>query len=302
MKVLIAEDENISRRRLEKFLADLDYEVVSCKDGSEAWEIIQSEDAPHLLVLDWIMPGIHGTEICRRVRDLNKEPYTYILLLTSKDQSEDVVVGMEAGADDYITKPFNKHELKVRLRAGKRIAQLNEELLRMRNILKKQATSDELTGLHNRRYLTEILEREFCLTSRNNTDLACILFDIDFFKKINDTLGHPFGDMVLQGISSCLKRETRKTDILFRHGGEEFIILLPTTGIDGARVTAEKIRAACEALTHSDGRNTAAVTVSLGVASINSNHPSSGNELIEFADKALYQAKAEGRNRVIVYS
>ncbi len=301
MKILIAEDENISRRRLEKLLEDLNYQVMSCKDGLAAWEVIQSGNAPNILILDWMMPGLDGVEICRRVRALDQEPYTYILLLTSKDKTEDVIEGMEAGADDYITKPFNNQEFKVRLRAGRRITELNEELIRMRNILQKQATCDELTGLYNRRFLREILEKEFYHATRYQTDLSCILFDIDFFKKINDTFGHTFGDLVLQGVSSTLRKVIRKGDILFRHGGEEFIILLPNTDIDGAMIVAEKIRSTCEAQTHNDGINVTTVTVSLGVASTNLHHPSHGKKLVELADRALYQAKVEGRNRAKVY-
>ena len=129
MKILIAEDENTTRRRLEKFLEDMDYEVISCKDGLDAWEVIQSENAPNLLILDWMMPGMNGVEICRKVREQGREPYTYILLLTMKDKQEDIIYGMEAGADDYITKPFNQHELRVRLKAGRRIVEMNKELL-----------------------------------------------------------------------------------------------------------------------------------------------------------------------------
>ncbi len=301
MKILIAEDENISRRRLEKFLEDMDYEVISCKDGLEAWEVIQSENAPYLLVLDWMMPGMDGVDICRNVRKMAKEPYTFILLLTSKSEQENIITGMEAGADDYITKPFNQHELKVRLRAGRRIIELNEELLGVRNVLRKKAIYDELTGLHNRHYMVEILEKEFSRTIRYQTDLSCLLLDIDYFKDINDTFGHTFGDFVLHELSACLKQEARETDFLFRYGGEELMMLLPNTGIEGARNVAEKIRSACETKTYDDGTNSTFATVSIGVTSLKLHQPSESKELIAFADKALYRAKAEGRNRVKVY-
>ncbi|ODS33002.1 MAG: two-component response regulator [Candidatus Scalindua rubra] len=301
MKVLIAEDEIISRRRLEKFLESMDYEVIACKDGLDVWKIIQSENAPNLLILDWLMPGMDGVEICRKVRKQAKEPYTFILLLSSKSEQEDIVRGMEAGADDYITKPFNKDELRVRLRAGRRIVELNEELLAVQNNLKKQVINDDLTGLYNRRYMAEILEKEFDRALRYETDLSCILLDLDYFKEVNDTFGHTFGDLVLCGISNCLRQGTRKTDISFRYGGEEFMILFPSTGIEDAKSVAEKIRSTCEAKIHDDGTNSVAITVSIGVASVKHHQPSDGKELIAFADKALYRAKAEGRNRVKVY-
>lgn len=151
-----------------------------------------------------------GMEICRKVREQAREPYTYILLLTSRGEQEDIVKGMEAGADDYITKPFNQNELRARLNAGRRIVELNEDLLSMRNDLKRQAIHDELTGLYNRHYMVEILEKEFSRALRYQTELSCLLLDLDYFKEVNDTFGHGFGDMVLREFSTCLKREARK--------------------------------------------------------------------------------------------
>ena len=302
MKVLIAEDENISRHKLEKYLKDMDYEVISCKDGLEAWEVIQSENAPNLLVLDWMMPGMNGVEICRKVRKLAKEPYTFILLLTSKSEQEDFIQGMEAGADDYVTKPFNQNELKARLRAGKRILELNEELLSVRDNFEKQAIHDKLTGLYNRHYMSEILDKEFSRALRYQTELSCLLLDLDFFKDLNDTFGHAFGDLVLHEFSACLKHEARKTDIPFRYGGEEFMLLLPNTGIAGAQKIAEKVRSACEKKKYDDGNNSTTATVSIGIASVKHHQLLESKELLALADKALYRAKAEGRNRVEVYT
>jgi diguanylate cyclase (GGDEF)-like protein len=301
MKVLIAEDDSVLRRRLEKLLGDMGYEVTSCKDGLEAWETIQSEYAPNLLLLDWMMPGMDGVEICRKVRKLAKEPYAYILLLTSKSKQDDIVEGIEAGADGYITKPFNQQELKARLKSGRRITELNEEFLSVRNELQKQTVRDPLTGLYNRRYMAEILENEFARASRYQTDLSCILLDLDFFKNINDTYGHAFGDLVLREFSDCFKQFARQTDIPIRYGGEEFMLLLTNTDIEGARSLAERIRSAGEKKTYDDGTNSATVTVSMGVASVKLHQPSDGRELVAFADKALYRAKAEGRNRAKVY-
>ena len=298
---MIAEDENITRLRLERFLEDMEYEVISCKNGLDAWEVIQSENAPNLLILDWMMPGMNGIQICHKVREQARELYTYIILLTSKGEMVDILSGMESGADDYLTKPVNQNKLRMRLNAGKRIVEMNKELLETRNVLRKKAIYDELTGLHNRHYMTEILEKEYARALRHQTDLSCLLLDIDYFKIINDTFGHSFGDFVLREFSVCLKRGVREYDFIFRYGGEEFLILLPNTGIDGALSIAEKIRVTCESKTYTDGTNTTIATVSIGVASVKHHQPSESNKLIAFADKALYRSKAEGRNRVCVY-
>ena len=301
MKVLIAEDEKILRLRLEKLLVEMDFEVVSCKDGIEAWDAIRSENTPSILILDWMMPGMDGIEICSNVRMQTKEAYTFILLLTSKGGQEDYVKGMEAGADDYMTKPFNHIELKARLRVGKRIVELNEELLSVRDSLQKQANHDKLTGLFNRHYMSEILDREFSRSLRYKTDLSCLLLDLDYFKEINDTFGHSFGDMVLREFSACLKKNSRKSDFSFRYGGEEFMLLLPNTGITGAQNVAETIRAACDKKLYTYDTQTTNVTVSIGIASVKQHQLLESKEILALADKALYRSKAEGRNRVTVY-
>jgi diguanylate cyclase (GGDEF)-like protein len=302
MKVLIAEDEKISRLRLEKLLEETDFEVESCEDGFAAWEAIRSENKPNILILDWMMPGMDGVEICRNVRTQAKETYTFILLLTSKGRQEDYVKGMEAGADDYIIKPFNHIELMARLRVGKRIVELNEELLSVRDSLQKQANHDKLTGLFNRHYVSEILDREFSRSLRYQTDLSCLLLDLDYFKDINDTFGHPFGDMVLREFSACLKKNARRSDFSFRYGGEEFMLLLPNTGITGARNLAETIRAACDKKRYVCGNQSTTVTVSIGIAFVKQNQLLESKEILTLADKALYRSKAEGRNRVTVYT
>ena len=301
MKVLIAEDDNVTRHKLEKVLTDMDFDVVSCKDGLEAWKVTQSKNTPRLLVLDWIMPGMDGLEICRKIREPAREPSTFILLLTSKNKSDDFIEGMEAGADDYITKPFNNSELKARLKAGKRIIELNEELLSVRDRFEKQATHDKLTGLYNRHYMVKSFEDELARALRYQIDLSCILLDLDYFKDVNDSFGHSFGDLVLREFSKILKLNVRKTDIPIRYGGEEFMVLLPHTSIDGAQTVAEKIRTTCEKIKYDDGSNSTTVTVSIGIASVKKNKLTESKEIMACADKALYQSKAEGRNRSTVY-
>jgi len=301
MKILIAEDDNVTRHILEKSVTEMDFEVVSCKNGHDAWKILQSENPPHLLILDWMMPGMDGLEICRKVREQAKEPYTFILLLTSKGEQDDFVKGMEAGADDYVVKPFNHNDLRVRLKAGRRIVELNEELLYVRDNLEKQATHDKLTGLYNRHFMVEILEKEFSRALRHQSDLSCLLLDLDNFKDVNDTFGHTFGDLVLREFSAGLDQNIRKSDISIRYGGEEFMVLLPNTGIAGAQNIAEKIRATCEKKRYDDGHNSTTVTVSIGIASIKQHQLIDDKEIVACADKALYRSKAEGRNRITVY-
>ena len=301
MKILIAEDDNVTRHILEKSVTEMDFEVVSCKNGHDAWKILQSENAPHLLILDLMMPGMDGLEICRKVREQAKEPYTFILLLTSKGEQDDFVKGMEAGADDYVVKPFNHNDLRVRLKAGRRIVELNEELLYVRDNLEKQATHDKLTGLYNRHFMVEILEKEFSRALRHQSDLSCLLLDLDNFKDVNDTFGHTFGDLVLREFSAGLEQNIRKSDISIRYGGEEFMVLLPNTGIAGAQNIAEKIRATCEKKRYDDGHNSTTVTVSIGIASIKQHQLIDDKEIVACADKALYRSKAEGRNRITVY-
>ena len=301
MKILIAEDDNVTRHILEKSVTEMDFEVVSCKNGHDAWKILQSENPPHLLILDWMMPGMDGLEICRKVREQAKEPYTFILLLTSKGEQDDFVKGMEAGADDYVVKPFNHNDLRVRLKAGRRIVELNEELLYVRDNLEKQATHDKLTGLYNRHFMVEILEKEFSRALRHQSDLSCLLLDLDNFKDVNDTFGHTFGDLVLREFSAGLEQNIRKSDISIRYGGEEFMVLLPNTGIAGAQNIAEKIRATCEKKRYDDGHNSTTVTVSIGIASIKQHQLIDDKEIVACADKALYRSKAEGRNRITVY-
>ena len=178
MKVLVAEDSPTFRLALERMLKKWGYEVVLAENGLAALEILQAEDSPRLALIDWMMPGSDGVEVCRRIREMNREPYIYIILLTAKNTAEELVEGMEAGADDYLTKPVNSHELRVRLRAGRRIIDLQEELVTAREALRRQATRDALTGLWNRNSMTEILARELKRAKRESNSLSVIMADL----------------------------------------------------------------------------------------------------------------------------
>ncbi|MBL8231390.1 MAG: diguanylate cyclase [Bryobacterales bacterium] len=298
MRILIAEDSGPSRLVLERSLANWGYDVVSCKDGECAWEQLQSEGAPRLAILDWMMPGYSGPEICRMLRQKAPEPYTYILLLTSKSQKEDLIEGMEAGADDYLTKPFDTHELRARLRAGIRILNLQAELLAAREEIRQQAMRDSLTGLWNRRSIMEILMRELVRGFRERTPVAVMMMDLDHFKQINDLHGHIAGDAVLQEASRRLLSSVRPYDGVGRFGGEEFLIVLP--GCDEASVfhRAEAMRLAISELPVLSGNASIHVTASFGATVCPAGCDLEGLPLIGLADEALYDAKRAGRNRV----
>jgi two-component system cell cycle response regulator len=298
MKILIAEDDVTSRLILENMLTKWGYDVVSATNGSDAWEQLQGEDAPRLLILDWMMPGIEGVEICRRIRENSKseEQYTYVTLLTAKESKKNIVTGMEAGADDYITKPFDMHELRVRVRAGERIVQLQSELLKAKKKLEIQSRTDPLTGVLNRRAILSQIGSELSRAKRENTIISISILDLDHFKTINDTFGHLSGDAVLRECMHRVKLAIREYDSVGRFGGEEFIVILPGANDADAFSVAERIRLRInEKNTDVDGISIS-FTVSQGLATCNGD--TTVDEMIAMADQALYRAKENGRNRV----
>ncbi len=298
MKILIAEDDSTSRLILENMLTKWGYDVVSTNDGNDAWKKLQEEDAPRLVILDWMMPGIEGIEICRRLRENSKseDQYTYVTLLTAKESKENIVTGMEAGADDYITKPFNTHELRVRVRAGERIVQLQSELLEAKKKLEVQSRIDPLTGVLNRRAILSQIGRELSRAKRENTQISISMLDLDHFKTINDTYGHLAGDTVLRECMHRAQSAVRQYDSVGRFGGEEFIVVLPGADEDNALVVAERIRLKInETAADVDGISIP-FTISQGLAT--SNGSTNVDGIIAMADQALYRAKENGRNRV----
>lgn len=300
MRVLIADDQALDRSVLRLALQKWDYEVVEAENGTEALRILTDDDAPSLAILDWMMPGLSGPEVCEQIREEHRQRYVYILLLTSKDDKEDVVQGLTAGADDYIVKPVDMHELQVRLRAGRRIIELQEELIATREELRIQATRDFLTGVWNRGMIMAKLDEEMKRAARNGEPIAVIMGDIDHFKHINDTHGHPAGDVVLVEVARRIQASLRGYDAVGRFGGEEFLIICPNTGAQGARALGERIRAAMAKESVSTERASIDVQLSLGVAAHGVADPTDRNQLISLADAALYRAKNNGRNRVEV--
>ena len=296
MRILIAEDDPISRRLLEVTLSKWGYDVISCQDGNAAWQILQQRDAPSLAILDWMMPGIDGIQVCREVRQHIIEPYIYILLLTAKSQKTDIITGLESGADDYLTKPFDTSELRVRLRAGRRILDLQEELIFVRETLRDQATHDSLTRLWNRAAICDILQREIDRAVRNHSMLSILIADLDHFKRINDTYGHLAGDAVLHKVAQRMTTAVRPSDGVGRYGGEEFLLVLPDCDEKGAAVLAERLRETIETSGLILAESVIPITLSLGVAT--NDIAQDMTTLIAAADAALYRAKGNGRNRV----
>jgi len=293
VRVLIADDDPVARRILEALLGKYGYDVVSVCDGTEALEELQKPEGPNLVISDWMMPGMDGLELCRKSRELNRSDYIYFIILTTKGRKEDTVQGLEAGADDYLVKPFDQSELRCRIKIGERILDLERRIVRL-------ASTDHLTGVLNRRAFVERMEGEVQRSSREGTPLSLVLVDIDHFKQINDRFGHQAGDLVLQRFVETLLESVRPYDFVGRHGGEEFVVCLPGTDADQAGHVAERMRKEVEEtrIELVDGTETLQLTASFGVASSRQGSKETVDSLTRRADEAMYRAKNGGRNRV----
>lgn len=301
MKVLIAEDEPVFRRRLALLLQKWGHEVVIACDGVEAWELLQGENGPRIAILDWLMPKMDGVQLCREVRHTSSEPYVYIILLTSKSEKEDYIIGWEAGVDDYLTKPFDTHELQAHLRAAERIIKLQDELIVARESQRQLAMYDALTNVLNRRAILDGLKREVLRTQRGGPAVGAIMVDLDHFKLINDKHGHLVGDLVLCEAAHRMKDELRPYDLLGRYGGEEFLVITPTCNTSETASVAERLRKRLTSIPVILQDKEISITGSFGVTS-SEDAVGDVDAMIWAADAALYQAKNEGRNRVITWN
>jgi diguanylate cyclase (GGDEF)-like protein len=286
------------RRILQSWLENWGYRVTVAEDGAKAWDKLQQELRPQVLILDWMMPEINGLELCRKVREQNQIPYQYILLATAKDAKQDLVRGLEAGADDYLTKPFDRSELRARLRACNRILTLQDDQMQAHEQMRFQATHDPLTGVWNRGAILETLRRELERSARSNAATGLLMLDIDHFKKINDTHGHLTGDAALREVTQRILKSVRSYDSVGRYGGEEFLIVLPGCGRDELDHGAERIRSAVDSGPMFLNGSTLSITVSLGAA-VTTGGTISDMQMLAAVDSALYRAKEIGRNRTV---
>ena len=296
-RILIAEDDPVSRRLLELFLVKWGFDVSIATTGTEALQMLERMDAPRLAILDWMMPGMEGIQVCQKLREAQDRHYVYVLLLTARTQKEDVLQGLESGADDYLTKPFDAQELRARLHAGQRILDLQDQLIAAGEQLLYRATHDNLTGVANRGVIMDTLQRERARQTREGGSFGIVLVDLDHFKYVNDTYGHPAGDDVLRETAQRMMACVRPYDSVGRYGGEEFLIIVPSSEAKGTLGLAERIRRAIEAKPMMANAIPIAVTASLGVTASVSASPVDAQEILRLADAALYRAKERGRNR-----
>ena len=302
MKILIADDETMSRRLLEKTLERAGYEVIAVEDGRQAADKLCKTDGPRIALLDWVMPELDGPGVCSEVRKRKDQSYVYMVLLTSKEAKEDVVTGLESGADDYLTKPFDAEELKARLRTGLRILNLEDRLVEAREEMRFKASHDALTSLWNRGMVLELLGLELSRSHREHRSTAILLCDLDHFKNINDTFGHLAGDEVLRETARRLLSSVRSYDFVGRYGGEEFLVVLNNCDPGFGFIRAEQIRKNIAQRPVQTPTGSIPVTMSLGILLSQEWGLRPVEELLQEADTALYAAKEAGRNCVRVAS
>jgi diguanylate cyclase (GGDEF)-like protein len=302
--ILVADDEPINRSLIQRRLERAGYRVLTAENGREAVEKTLAA-MPDLVILDVMMPVMDGLEACRHIKDDETTRDIPIIFLSARDETEVKVSGLSLGANDYISKPFRAEELLARVDVAMRLKQERDRLRESADearanaeIAQERAMTDALTGLLNRYGLQRALAREHAEARRYNRPVACLMIDLDNFKKVNDTYGHSAGDTALQQISTILTDAVRRSDTVFRYGGEEFLALLPETDLEGAAALAEKIREAASSRLFGDGEHVFSLTLSVGAARLCDGE--SGNDMIARADLALYHAKEQGRNRVEV--
>jgi diguanylate cyclase (GGDEF)-like protein len=294
--VLIAEDDGASRLVLRRFLEREGYPVLAVADGASAWRELQTPDPPRLAILDWMLPGLDGVEVCRRLRASGRRAYTYVMMLTGRDRHADKLEGFEAGADDYLIKPFDRDEMLARLAVGRRFLELHGELAAANARLRVEAAHDTLTGLLNRGAAAEALVRELARSRRGGGTLAIVLIDLDRFKSINDGFGHAAGDAVLAESAARLRAGVREGDLVARWGGEELLAVLLDSDAVGALAVAERLRVALASQPVATPAGPVPISASFGIATTAEGHEA--NALLRCADARLYLAKQRGRDRV----
>jgi two-component system cell cycle response regulator len=300
--ILVADDEPVNRALIARRLEREGYHVLTARNGSEAVEQARAS-LPDLVILDVMMPEMDGLDACRLIKETEATRDIPVIFLSARDETAMKVSGLGLGADDYISKPFEAEELIARIHVAIRLKRERDQLRNnaeeasiRAELAQEQAMTDALTGLLNRYGLQHVLVREHAEARRYNRPLSCLVIDLDNFKTINDTYGHASGDLALQQIAGILREAVRASDTVFRYGGEEFLVLLPETDLDGAIALAEKIRLAAASRTFGEGQRSFTLTLSAGAGCLCDNE--SGHDMIARADMALYRAKEQGRNRV----
>ena len=295
MSILLVEDSVVERHQIARYLQDWGFDFQTVDNGSEAWELLQKPKAPGLVLLDWMLPGIDGIQLCRKIRTLGADgTYFYTVMLTARDKKQDLLTAMAAGADDYLAKPVAPEELRARVIVGKRILELHESL-------KFAATHDCLTKLLNRAEILAGLKRELARSQREGHAVAIILADLDHFKHVNDSLGHAAGDEVLQVVARRLSSHLRPYDLVGRYGGEEFLIVLPACDLAPATQRGEQLRSSISDNSILTMFGSVPMTLSMGVTVSNPMQDLTAQQLLQQADEALYCAKASGRDCVHVF-
>ncbi len=295
--VLVADDSPVYRKLVEQALAEDSCPVSFATSGHQAIEIFEREH-PDLVITDWVMPDLTGIELCQQIRAGAQSPYTYVIILTSNAEKENVVKGLSAGADDYLTKPFHRDELLARVHVGRRLIDLHRQIEAKNRLLEELALTDPLTGLPNRRAIEGWSARQLSGAARHGFSLWAVLMDLDHFKSVNDTYGHDAGDTVLKKFGEVLRANTRLSDICGRIGGEEFLLVLTHADEKSVRVVVERIRKHLAGERFVWNGATVQVTASFGIAGFSGKQAPEFNQLVAQADEALYRAKDQGRNRI----
>jgi two-component system, cell cycle response regulator len=299
IQILVVDDSPVSRKVLEHALSDEPYTLLFAESGEEALRLFQ-ERRPAVVITDWMLPDSSGPELCERIRSDAQNSYTYIIFLTSMTEKDSVVKGLAAGADDYLTKPFDASELLARIGVGRRIIDLHREIEEKNRLLEEAARTDHLTGLANRRAIEEWATRQLRGAARHSFPLWVVLADLDSFKSINDSHGHDAGDAVLQKFAEILRENTRASDLSGRLGGDEFLLILTHVERENIEITLDRLREQFGSQIFTFNGQKVRVTASFGIAGFQGGEAPEINALVRQADKALYAAKRGGRNQVKV--
>jgi two-component system, cell cycle response regulator len=295
--VLVVDDSPIARKVVEHALPAEQFRIFPAKTGLEALDLFALH-RPGLVITDWLMPDLSGIELCQLLRARSKESFTYIILLTSLSEKSNVVKGLQAGADDYLTKPFDAKELLARANVGRRFVELHREIEAKNRFLEQLALTDELTGLPNRRAIEQWAKRQLSGAVRHNFSFWVIMADLDEFKSVNDMHGHDAGDVVLKKFAEILQANSRQCDICGRLGGDEFLFVITHSQPNGVSLAIERVREQIEAQKFRFGGHEVAITASFGVAGLHRDQHLDFGRLLVQADVALHAAKRLGRNRV----